>query len=100
MIGLGVVVFVAVFAQGLKSSFIDSFDRVVRADFIVQGKNFVPLPSDTANIVQGVAAVQTASGVEAQQAQIAKKTTAVYGVCLLYTSDADDDLLCVDHGGR
>ena len=20
--------------------------------------------------------------------------------CLLYTSDADDDLLCVDHGGR
>jgi len=80
MIGLGVVVFVAVFAQGLKSSFIDSFDRVVRADFIVQGKNFLPLPSDTATLVQGVAGVQTAAGVEAQQAQIAKKTTAVYGV--------------------
>ena len=49
MIGLGVVVFVAVFAQGIKSSFIDSFDKVVRADFIVQGKNYLPLPSDTAS---------------------------------------------------
>ena len=29
MIGLGVVVFVAVFAQGLKSSFIDSVDKMV-----------------------------------------------------------------------
>jgi putative ABC transport system permease protein len=80
MIGLGVVVFVAVFAQGLKSSFIDSFDKVVRADFIVQGKNFMPLPSDTATLVQGVTGVQTAAGVDAQQAQIAGKTTAVYAV--------------------
>jgi putative ABC transport system permease protein len=80
MIGLGIVVFVAVFAQGLKSSFVDSFDKVVRADFIVQGKNFMPLPSDTANRIQGVPGVLTAAGVEAQQAQIAKKTTAVYSV--------------------
>jgi len=80
MIGLGVVVFVAVFAQGLKSSFIDSFDRSVRADFVVQGQSYLPLPSDTASRLQGVAGVQTAAGVEAQQAQIAKKTTAVYGV--------------------
>ncbi len=47
MIGLGVVVFVAVFAQGLKSSFIDSFDEVVRADYIISGANFLPLPADT-----------------------------------------------------
>ena len=80
MIGLGVVVFVAVFAQGLKSSFIDSFDKVVRADFIVQGKNFMPLPSDTTDLVQGVTGVRTAAGVDAQQAQIAKKTTAIYAV--------------------
>jgi putative ABC transport system permease protein len=80
MIGLGVVVFVAVFAQGLKTSFIDSFDRVVRADFIVQGKNFLPLPSDTAGKVQGAVGVQTAAGVQAQQAQIGGKTTAVYAV--------------------
>ena len=24
----------------------------------------------------------------------------IYGICLLYTSDAADDLLCVDLGGR
>jgi putative ABC transport system permease protein len=80
MIGLGVVVFVAVFAQGLKSSFIDSFDKVVRADFVVQGKNFLPLPSDTTGKVQGVVGVQTAAGVQAQQAQVAGKTTPVYAV--------------------
>ena len=80
MIGLGVVVFVAVFAQGLKTSFIDSFDRVVRADFIVQGSNFLPLPSDTAGKVQGAVGVQTAAGVQAQQAQVGGKTTAIYAV--------------------
>jgi putative ABC transport system permease protein len=80
MIGLGVVVFVAVFAQGLKSSFIDTFDNIVRADFIIQGKNFQPLPSDTVNRVQSVAGVQTTAGIDMQQVQVAKKTTAVIGL--------------------
>jgi putative ABC transport system permease protein len=74
------VVFVAVFAQGLKSSFIDSFDKVVRADFIVQGTNFMPLPNDTTDRVRGVAGVETAAGVDAQQAQVAGTTTPVYAV--------------------
>ena len=52
MIGLGVVVFVAVFAQGLKSSFVDSFDEVVRADYVVTGKNYLSLPSDTVRRVR------------------------------------------------
>ncbi len=56
MIGLGVVVFVAVFAQGLKSSFIDGIDRMVRADYIVQGQNFMPLPNDVVGKLQAVAA--------------------------------------------
>ena len=46
MIGLGVVVFVAVFAQGLKSSFVDSFDKTVKADFVISGTNFMPIPND------------------------------------------------------
>src|SRR5450756_3118124 len=29
-----------------------------------------------------------------------REKTALLGVCLLYTSDAADDLLCVDLGGR
>jgi putative ABC transport system permease protein len=70
MIGLGVVVFVAVFAQGLKSSFIDSFDEVVRADYVVTGKNFLSLPSETTRRVESVPAVHTAAGVDFQQVQV------------------------------
>ncbi len=70
MIGLGVVVFVAVFAQGLKSSFIDSFDQVVRADYVVSGKNYLSLPAETTRRVEGVPAVQAAAGIDMQQVQV------------------------------
>ena len=80
MIGLGVVVFVAVFAQGLESSFVDSIDRTVRADYIVQGQNFMPLPSDTLSRVQAVSGVQAAAGLDGQQVQVHKKLAGVYGV--------------------
>jgi len=83
MIGLGVVVFVAVFAQGLKSSFVDSFDKVVRADYIVVGKNYLTLPADTLSHVQGVPAVTAAAGLDVQQVQVTgdkKTTTALYAI--------------------
>ena len=69
MIGLAVVVFVAVLAQGLKSSFIDSYDRVVRADYVVASKNFMTIPNDTAAKVQAVQGVATAVSLDAQQVQ-------------------------------
>ena len=69
MIGLAVVVFVAVLAQGLKSSFIDSYDRTVRADFVVASKNFMTIPTDTATKVQSVEGVETAVSLDAQQVQ-------------------------------
>ena len=37
MIGLGVVVFVAVFAQGFKTSFVSAVDRSVNAAIVVSG---------------------------------------------------------------
>ncbi len=80
MIGLGVVVFVAVFAQGLKSSFVDGIDRMVRADYIVQGTNFSAIPSDVVGKLQAVPGVQTAAGLDIQQVQIDKKLTAVNAV--------------------
>jgi putative ABC transport system permease protein len=80
MIGLGVVVFVAVFAQGLKSSFVDGIDRTVRADYIVRGTNYNAIPSDTVGRLQAVPGVQTAAGLDIQQAQIHKKVTAVNAV--------------------
>lgn len=69
MIGLGVVVFVAVFAQGLKSSFIDSFDRTVKADYIISSENFMPLPDKTTQTVREVPGIAAAAGLSTQQVQ-------------------------------
>jgi putative ABC transport system permease protein len=80
MIGLGVVVFVAVFAQGLKSSFVDAFDKVSRADFVVQSEGFVPLPSTTAGNLQSLPGVQVATGLDMQQVQAKGKQTVVMGI--------------------
>ena len=44
MVGLGLVVFVAVFAAGLKTSISGSVDDRVQADLLVTGKGFQPLP--------------------------------------------------------
>ena len=80
MIGLGVVVFVAVFAQGLKSSFVDSFDATVRAQYIVSGSNFMPIPNDALTRAQSVPDVQNAAGISMQQVQVDKKMSAVVGL--------------------
>ena len=80
MIGLGVVVFVAVFAQGLKSSFVDGIDRMVKADYIVQGQNFMAIPSDVVGKLQAVSGVQGVSGLDIQQVQVDKKLTGVSAV--------------------
>ncbi len=80
MIGLGVVVFVAVFAQGLKSSFIDAFDNTVRADYIVSGTNFTSIPNDVAQRVQSVPTVQETAGITGVQAQVDKKLANVMGI--------------------
>jgi putative ABC transport system permease protein len=45
MVGVGLVVFVTVFVQGLKSSFIDAIDRNISANLIIVGEGFNPLPS-------------------------------------------------------
>ena len=63
------VVFVAVLAQGLKSSFIDSFDKTVQADYIISATNFMTIPSDTAERVAAVPAIETAVSLDAQQVQ-------------------------------
>ncbi len=70
MVGLGVIVFVAVFAQGLKSSFIDSFDEVVRADYVIASTNYMTLPADVVSRVQSVPSVDDAAGLDAQQIQV------------------------------
>lgn len=80
MIGLAVVVFVAVLAQGLKSSFIDSFDRTVRADYIIASSNYLTVPADAAKVVQSVPGVGTAVSLDAQQVQAKGSLPVVWGI--------------------
>jgi len=46
MIGIGLVSFVAVFAQGLKASVTGAIDDTLRGDLIISGKSFQPIPAD------------------------------------------------------
>jgi putative ABC transport system permease protein len=62
MVGLGLVVFVAVFAAGLKTSFTDKIDELVRADIFVYSESFVEIPvaaQQAIDRVDGVAATES-----------------------------------------
>jgi putative ABC transport system permease protein len=62
MVGLAVVVFVAVFAQGLKSSFVDAIDRSLNAQFVVTGQNQGPVPANALDAIRGVPTIDDAAG--------------------------------------
>jgi putative ABC transport system permease protein len=82
MIGLAVVVFVAVFAQGLKSSFVDAIDQSVNAGFVISGQNGQPVPANALDAVRGVPTVESAAGIFSSQVQVngSKGTVAANGV--------------------
>ena len=61
MVGLGLVVFVAVFAQGLKASFTDSIDRLIASDVIVTERNFNPLPGGIEKAIRDTEGVSVAA---------------------------------------
>ena len=58
----------------------DAFDKVSRADFVVQSQGFMPLPGDTATKLQSLPGVQTAAGLDMQQVQVDGKTSALMGL--------------------
>ena len=60
MVGLGLVVFVAVFAAGIKSSIGRQVDDLVRADLLVYGEGFQPFPASAQNAVDDVSGVEAA----------------------------------------
>ena len=71
MIGLALVVFVAVFAQGLKTSFIDSLARSNRAAVVVtDDSGTMALPARGAAAVRALPGVRVATGVAAADAQV------------------------------
>ena len=58
MVGLGLVVFVAVFAAGMKATVNDSFDRLLTSDLIVTNQSFEPLPNQAGEAIAGVAGLR------------------------------------------
>jgi putative ABC transport system permease protein len=70
MVGLGLVVFVAVFASGLKSSFASQIDELVRADLVVYGQGFQAFPASVTGEVDAVDGVATAQPLVWDQVEV------------------------------
>ena len=70
MVGLGLVVFVAVFANGIKASFDATVNRVVTADLIVRSDTMQPIPAAAADAVAATPDVASSSSVLLDQVQV------------------------------
>jgi putative ABC transport system permease protein len=77
MVGLGLVVFVAVFANGIKGSIDSTITDRVKADLVVASETMQPIPSDAEQAVAGVPEVETATGVLIDQVQVNSEDSSV-----------------------
>jgi putative ABC transport system permease protein len=80
MVGLGLVVFVAVFAAGLKASLNDSVNRLIRAQIVISAQSgFQPIPHQVQEIAARVHGVESASGVLYDQVEVnGKRSNLLY----------------------
>ncbi len=70
MVGLGLVVFVAVFAASLKSTFARQIDALVRAQIFVSSPSFQPIPARTAHLVGRVSGVRSVVSLRYDQVEV------------------------------
>jgi putative ABC transport system permease protein len=71
MVGLGVVVFVAVFANGIKVSFTDALDKSIKSDLIVQNQNgFGIIPQAATSSAASAPGVQSAASIRFDETHI------------------------------
>jgi putative ABC transport system permease protein len=70
MVGLGLVVFVAVFANGIKASFDATVSNVVRADLIIRSDTMQPIPAAAADAVSETPEVASSSSVQLDQVKV------------------------------
>ena len=81
MIGIGLVAFVAVFAQGLKTSFTDAIDNTLKGDLIVSGRSFTTIPVGTIAATENTPGVRSVlAGITEQARVVGGGTATVYGV--------------------
>jgi putative ABC transport system permease protein len=77
MVGLGLVVFVAVFANGIKASFDATVTRVLEADLIVRSETMQPIPAAAADTVAETPEIATSSSVLLDQVKVNGKKSSV-----------------------
>jgi putative ABC transport system permease protein len=70
MVGVGLVVFVAVFTAGVKSTFSGQIDELVKADVFVFSESFEPIPAATAREVAGVPGVTHVASILFDQVEV------------------------------
>jgi putative ABC transport system permease protein len=71
MIGLALVTFVAILADGVKASIDDTVSKDMKAEFVVQNKEgFLPISPATGRAVKQVPGVETVSPLNTSQAQV------------------------------
>jgi putative ABC transport system permease protein len=80
MIGIGLVAFVAVFAQGLKESVIGAIDRSLRGDLIVSGRSFQPIPAGSVPAVRSTDGVRDVVAVLADGVRVNGARATAYGM--------------------
>ena len=79
MVGLGLVVFVAVFANGIKASFDKTVDQVVGADVVVRSDTMQPIPAGAGSVVERSPDVSASTSILIDQLRVdgSKRSSAV-----------------------
>ncbi len=80
MIGLGLVVFVSVFAASLRASVTSTLDAVLRADFTLSTSSFQPFSPQVSTDVGAVPGVEAASPLRQAQVKLGAASTFVVGI--------------------
>ena len=81
MIGVALVTFVAVLAHGLKSSFSDSLDRQLAANYVVTAQDgFTPFPPESADTLRMTPGVKAVTSIESDQVKAFGKKDSIDGI--------------------
>jgi putative ABC transport system permease protein len=81
MIGVALVTFVAVLAHGMKSSFSDSLDRQLAANFVVTAQDgFTPFPPESADTLRNTPGVKAVTTIESDQIKAFGKKDSIDGI--------------------
>ncbi len=80
MIGIGLVVFVAVFTDGIKTSFFDAIDRTIQADQIIMDNSFQPLPAGAVQTARDTPGIASVLGVGTVETRIDGRNTSLSAI--------------------